>query len=103
MGGAELEGVAPRGESNPRGLDPLRPLLRDALLVDRLALGAVRVPLELGRPLVERADDAVSDGQVMAHEVELRLAPLPEEDLVRVRDLDGPAAHLELDEGRGHG
>src|ERR671933_2975068 len=47
LGDAELVCVPARREADPRGLDPVGPLLRHALLVDRLPLGAVRMPLEL--------------------------------------------------------
>src|SRR5437867_4132707 len=79
---------------------PLGPVLRHALLVDRLALGAVRVPLQLRRALVEHAHDALADCEVVLNEVELRLAARAEEDLVRVRHLDGARPDLELDERR---
>jgi hypothetical protein len=102
LGDAQLVGVAAGREGDARRLDPVRPLLGHALLVDRLALGAVRVPLQLRRPLVEGPDDAVADRHVVLGEVELRLAAGREEDLVGVRDLDGPRADLELDEGRRH-
>ena len=100
LGDAELVGGAARREGDGRGLDPVGPLLRHALLVDRLALGAVRVPLQLRRPLVERPHDALADGEVVVHEVELRLAARGEEDLVRIRHLDGARPDLELDERR---
>ena len=74
----------------------------DALLVDRLVLGAVRVALQLRRPLEERADDAVADRDVVLDVVELRQAGGAEIDLVRVRDLDRASPDLELDEWRGH-
>ena len=103
LGDAELVGGAARGEGDGRGLDPVGPVLRHALLVDRLALGAVRVPLQLRRALVEHPHDALADGEVVLDEVELRLAARAEEDLVRIRHLDGARPDLELDEGRfGH-
>ena len=49
-------------------------LLGHALLVDRLAVDAVREAAELRRPLVQRPDDALSDREVVLGEVELRLA-----------------------------
>jgi hypothetical protein len=75
-------------------------VLGDALLVDRLALGTIRVALELRRALVEDAHDPFADGEVVPDEVELRLAARAEEDLVRIRDLDGPRPDLELHERR---
>src|SRR5207245_8066289 len=83
-------------------LDPIGPLLGNALLVDRLALGTVRVALQLRGPLVERADDSLADREVVLDEAELRLSPRGEEHLVRVGHLDEALAHLELDERRRH-
>ena len=103
LGDAELVGVPPGGEGDPGGLDPLGTLLGDALLVDRLALGPVRVALELGRPLVEGAHDPVPDREVVVDEVELRLAARREVHLVRVGDLDEALTDLQLDERRRHG
>ena len=103
LGDAELVGGAAGGEGDGRGLDPVGPVLRHALLVDRLALGAVRVPLQLRRALVEHPHDALADREVVLDEVELRLAARAEEDLVRIRHLDGALPDLELDERRfGH-
>ena len=102
LGDAELVGVPARRERDARGLDPVGPALRHALLPDHLAADALRLPLQLAGALVERAHDAVADGDEVADEVELRLAARREVDLVRVRDLDDPAADLELDERRRH-
>src|SRR6266702_7141206 len=63
---------------------------------------ARRLALELARPLVQRAHDPLADGDEVADEVELRLAPGGEVHLVGIRDLDGPASDLELDERGGH-
>ena len=62
--------------------------LGDALLEERAALGAVREPLHQGRPPARGAQQRLGDGEVVPHQVELRLAPLREEDLVRARDRD---------------
>jgi hypothetical protein len=102
LGHAELVRVTPGRERDARDLDPLRTLFRHALLVDRLALGAARVALQLSRPLVERADDAVADREVVLHVIELRLPARGVEDLAGVRHLHDPLAHLKLDEFRGH-
>ena len=74
LGDAELVGVPPRREGHARRLHPLRPLLGHALLVDRLAGDAVREAAQLRRPLVQRADDALADCDVVLGEVALRLA-----------------------------
>jgi hypothetical protein len=54
------------------------------------------------RPLEQRPDDPVPDGEVVADEVELRLAARREEHLVRIRDAHDALANLELDRRRGH-
>ncbi len=95
---AELVRMPARGERHARRLDPLRTLFRHPLLVDLLALDAVGETPQLGRPLVQRAHDAVPDRDVVVDEVALRLLRLREEHLVRVRHLDDPLPHLELDE-----
>ena len=97
---AELVGGAPGGKRDGGGLDPVGPMLGHALLVDRLALGPVRMPLQLRRALVEHADDPLSDREVILDEVELRLAARAKEDLVRVGHLDDARPDLELDERR---
>ena len=98
LGDAQLVRVSPRGKRDARDLDPLGPALGDALLVDRLALGAAGVALQLRRPLVESADDPLADREVVADVVELRLPPRGVVDLVRVRHLDDPLPDLQLDE-----
>ena len=102
LGDAELVGMTARGEGHARRLDPLRTLLGNALLVDRLARDPVREAAELRRPLVQRADDSLTDREVVLGEVALRLHRLREEHLVRVRQFDDPLAHLELDERARH-
>ncbi len=102
LGHAELVRVAAGRERDTRGLDPLRPLLGHTLLVDHLALDAVREAAQLRRALVERAHDPVADREVVLDEVALRLLPGRKEHLVRVRHLDGAAADLELDERGRH-
>ena len=91
LGHAELVGVPPGRERDARRLDPLGPLLGHALLVDHLALDAVREAAQLRRPLVERAHDPLADREVVLDEVALRLLPRRKEHLVRVRHLDDPA------------
>jgi hypothetical protein len=100
---AELVRVPARRERHPGNFDPVRPLLGHALLVDLLALDAVREAAELRRPLVERAHDPLPDRQVVVDEIPLCLAARRKQHLVRVRHLDDPLPHFELDERRGHG
>src|SRR5262249_35081739 len=67
-------------------LDPLRVLLGSPLLEERLALGAVDVALEHDRPPRDTAQRALGDRDVIPGQVELRVAGLRKEDLVRVGD-----------------
>ena len=90
--------MAAGGEGDARGLDPVGPLLRHPLLPDHLAARARGLALQLGRTLVQGADDPVADGDEVLHEIELRLAARREVDLVRIRDLDDAAPDLELNE-----
>src|SRR5206468_1192579 len=103
LGDAQLVRVASRGEGHAGRLDPVRPLVRHALLPDDLAAGARRLPFQLAGALVERVDDPVADRDEVLDEVELGLPAGREVDLVRVRDLDRAVADLELDERRRHG
>src|SRR5919109_888136 len=57
---AELVGMASRGERDANRLDPVGPPFGHALLPDHLAADALRLTLQLARPLVQRADDAVA-------------------------------------------
>jgi len=102
LGHAQLVRVTPRRERDARRLDPFGPTFRHALLPDHLAPGAGRLPLQLARPLVQRAHDPIADGHEVPHEVELGLAACRKVDLVRVGDLDRAAADVELDERRRH-
>jgi len=102
LGHAQLVRMAAARERHARRLDPVGAALGDALLPDHLAADAFRLPLQLARPLVQRVDDAVADGEEIVHQVELRLASRRKVHLVRVRDLDDASADVELDERRGH-
>ena len=102
LGHAELVGVPPGREGDPGGLDPVGPLLGHALLVDRLALGAVRMALELGGPLVQRAHDTFAHREVVPDEVGLVPPRARKEDLVRVRNLDDPVPDRQFDVWRRH-
>ena len=103
LGDAQLVRMASGREGDSGRLDPLRPLLGDTLLVDLLALDPVREPAELRRSLAQRANDPVTDRDVVVDQVALRVAGLGEQHLVRVRDLDGSFSDLQLDERRRHG
>src|SRR4029077_14269898 len=71
-------------------------------LPDHLAPDAFGLTLQLAWALVQRAHDPVADAEEVLDEVELRLPPCREVDLVGVRHLDGATPDLELDERRRH-
>ena len=102
LGHAELVGVTAGRERDARRLDPLGALLGHPLLVDLLALDPVGKAPQLGRPLAQRAHDALADREVVADEVALRVARGRKQHLVGVRDLDDTLPDLDLDERRGH-
>ena len=102
LGHAELVGMPAGGKRDAGRLDPLRTLLGHALLVDLLPVDPVGKAAHLRRPVVERADDALADRQVVVDEVALRVARRGKQHLVGVRDLDDALPDLELDEGRSH-
>ena len=103
LGHAQLVGVAARRERDARGLEPLGMVLRHPLLVDRLALDAVRKSLQRAWPLEQRTHDARAYRQVVVDQVELGLASLREVDLLGVGDAHRASLDLELDcRGRSH-
>src|SRR5205807_5689653 len=69
----------------------------EALLVDLLAVDARREAVQHARPLPQRADDPVADGDVVAGERELGIAAGREVDPVRARDPHGPAIDCQFD------
>ncbi len=74
--------VRPDGNAQRDDLDPRRPRLGRALLVEELAADAVRIAHEHVRPAAGAAQRAVGHGEVVAHEVELGVAGLGKEHLV---------------------
>ncbi|CAM5396325.1 hypothetical protein SFUMM280S_11393 [Streptomyces fumanus] len=96
LGGAHLVGAASAGEGDVRGGDPVRHPLGRALLVEPLAGDAVRVALQGGGPVPQGAQDAGGDGLVVAGQVQLGVAVLREEDLVRAGQPHRPAARLQF-------
>src|SRR5262249_43562143 len=78
----------PVRRAHDRRLEPVRRRVWNTLLEERAPLGAVREALHQRRPPARSAHERLGDGEVVAHEVELRLAALGEEDLVRARDRD---------------
>ena len=84
-----LLGGAPRRKGERDGAQPVRPLAGRALLVERLALGAVDEALQDDRAIADAGQRARRDREVVAHEVELGELHLAREiGLVRVRDAD---------------
>jgi hypothetical protein len=102
LGHAELVGVPSRREGDADRLHPVWPLLGHPLLVDLLALDPVGEATELRRPVAQRPDDPVADGEVVVDEVPLRVPGRGEEHLVGVADADGASADLQLDRRPGH-
>src|SRR5665213_1599308 len=103
LGHAQLVGVATRRKRDTGGLEPLGVVLRDPLLVDRLALDAVGESLQRARPLEERMHDARTYRQVVVDQVELGLATTGEVDLLGVGDANRTSLDLELYcRGRSH-
>src|SRR6185312_6872127 len=72
----DLVGRAPGRVAQLGRLDPAGPVGRRALLKTRLAVDAVDVALHRHRPAPGTAQRAVGHGQVVAHDVELRVAGL---------------------------
>src|SRR5581483_396136 len=75
--------------------DPIGMLFRRALLKKRLGIGAVDVSLQNDRTVVNAAQRAVGDGEVVIREIELRVAALRKKNLVGIGDLDVAARCLE--------
>ena len=69
-------------------LDPGRPRLGRALLVEELAADAVRIAHQHVRPAAGAPQRAVGDGEVVAHEIELGVTRLGKQHLVGIRDRD---------------
>src|SRR5690242_17079082 len=95
VAGDHLLGGAPGREAEQHRLDPVRALVRGALLEERLALGAVHEPLEHIWPPGRTAQRAVGHGQVVPDQVELGVPGVREIHLARVRDLDGRAPDVQ--------
>ena len=81
-------GRAPGRKAERHDLDPGRPRLGRALLIEELALDAVRVAHQHVRPPAGAAQRAVGDREVVAHEIQLRETGLGKQHLARVRDRD---------------
>src|SRR3989442_12625178 len=75
-----------RGNAQLHRLDPLGMPLGSPLLEERLALRAMHVALEHDRPRPDPAERPIGDRGIVPHQVELRVAGLGKEHLVRVGD-----------------
>ena len=84
-----LRAVRPEGNDSVYGSQPRGPLGGRALLIKRLALGAVDEAFENERTILDSGQSAGRDRQIVAHEVEFRELRLPGKiRLVRVRHAD---------------
>ena len=83
------------GEAQRHYLDPRRPGLGCALLVEELARDTVRVADQDVGPAARPAQSAFGDGEVVPHEVELCVFRLREQHLARIRDRELAAGHHE--------
>ena len=87
----DLLGGPARREPQRDHFYPVGSRLRRPLLVEELAVDAVRIADEHVRPPAGGAQRAIGDREVVAHEIELRVASLREKHLARVGDRDFPA------------
>jgi hypothetical protein len=79
-------GAASRWKLQLHRLDPRGPRLRGTLLVEKFALDAIRIAHQHVRTPARAAQRAFGNGEVIAHEVELRVPRLWEKDLLRIGD-----------------
>jgi len=91
----DLFGRTPGGELELGHFDPLWPRSRGTLLIEELAFDSVRIPNEHVRSSARTLERARRNGEVVAHEIELRVLSFREEHLVRPRDRDRPASDHE--------
>ena len=89
-----LRGTAGR-KRELHGLDPSGTRCRGAFLKEGLPLCPIDEPLEGHGAAANAAQRSFRDGHVIADQVELRVARLREEDLVRVADRDLTPGDLE--------
>ena len=80
-----------------RGAQPGGPVARAALLVEELAVDAVRVALQRERALAQVGQEHRRDPHVVVDDVPLREPRLRVEDLVEVPEQDPAPLHLDLD------
>ena len=100
--GAELARDSSAREGDGDGLQPVGLAVRYALLEEELSGGAVGVPLQHGGPGLDTAQRALAHREVVLDEVELGLAPLRKEDLLRIRYAHGVPIDVEVHMRTGH-
>ncbi len=98
----QLAGGAAGGKAQLHRLDPGRPVLGSALLVEGRLIRAVDVALEDDGPPRDPAQGSVGHGQVVVDELQLRQPDRRKVDLARVRHPDLTAGHRERLVTRGH-
>src|ERR1043165_4755715 len=79
---------APGWEAERDDLDPRWTRLRRALLVEEFAVDAVRIADEHVGPPAGASECAVSHGEVIADDIEFRVAGLRKENFLRIADRD---------------
>jgi len=87
------------------GLDPGRPRLRRALLIEILAVNAIWITDEHVRPTARTAQRSVGDGNVVTDHIQLCVARLRKKNFAGVTDRDflaGNVQHFSIRLG-GHG
>ncbi len=93
--------AVPAGEVDAHRLHPLGSALGQALLVHLLAGDAGGEAVQHARSVTERPHDAVGDGEVVAGEIELRLAARREVHAVGIGQPHRAIADLEHDRRAG--
>jgi hypothetical protein len=95
--GDELARVAPAGEGDGGGLQPVGGAVGHALLEEGLAADAVDPALERGGPLAQVAHDGGLALDVVVDEIDLGETSVGEERLVGIADAHLTPAHLDND------
>src|SRR6188768_1276871 len=103
IGRDERIGGGAIGRTDNCGLQPLRARLRNALLEEGRAAGSVRIALEQNWAALHGAHQLLLHGLVIAHQVELRLAPFGKEHLAGAGDRDFVPGRLDRNWRFSHG
>src|SRR5579864_1565810 len=93
---------SPGRELELNGFDPVGARRRRSLLEEEVTFYAVHIPFHRHGARGNAADRAVSDGEVVLGQINLRVARAREEDLVGIRDRDLMSGELENNLFRGH-